>query len=99
MKLKCGCVWGLINDERITVCPVHQSDQNGKTARCAGPCSSCYPGDHHWMEISLDPTNEDDVGHPALPEAADEAVMVWGCKHCDTWKPLSAMDPEECVEG
>ncbi len=66
-----------------------------KPEDCPGPCTGCEPGDHHWMEDCLDPDNEDHVGHPALPAGATEAVMVWGCKHCDAWKPLSGMDLEE----
>lgn len=50
------------------------------------------------MEDSLDPEDEDAVGHPAFahqPSLAyepGEAFMIWQCKHCDAWKPMTDED-------
>lgn len=70
-----------------------------KPENCPGPCAGCEPGDHHWMEDSLDPSNEGDQGHPALrtPERWRAAIeegglMIFQCKHCDAWKPIEDED-------
>lgn len=70
-----------------------------KPENCPGPCTGCEPGDHHWMEDSIDPKDEDQQGHPALatPEGKRMvedvgALMVWQCKHCDAWKFMTDDD-------
>ena len=63
--------------------------------------SWCKPEDcrdpHNWIEECLDPADEDHIGHPALsaegvrhPSALDdEPIMIWTCRHCDAWKPMT----------
>lgn len=65
-----------------------------KPENCPGPCTGCEPGDHHWMEDSLDPANEDDQGHPALVGKTED-VMVMVCKHCDAWREMTDADFED----
>ena len=76
-----------------------------KPENCPGPCNGCEGLEHHWLESSFDPENEDHVGHPAFSAEGvrhpddddDDPILIWSCKHCDAWLPLKDFDPEDAA--